>query len=57
MTHTMVTITIRDGDVRGLEHLTPEDTFDADYGRLLEKAEKRVLGVASPTGFEPVFWP
>jgi hypothetical protein len=46
-----------DGDVRGLEHLTPEDTFDGDYGRLLERAEKRVLGMASPTGFEPVFWP
>ena len=25
----------------GLEHLTPEDTFDADYGRLLEAASSR----------------
>jgi hypothetical protein len=41
---------LRDGDVRGTEHLTAEDTLDADYGRLLERAEKRVLGVASPTG-------
>ena len=26
------------GQLRGLEHLTHEDTFDADYGRLLENA-------------------
>ena len=37
---------IKDGDRRGTEHLTPEDTFDGDYGRLLERAE----GMASPRG-------
>ena len=26
----------------GTEHITAEDTFDADYGRLLEKAQKGV---------------
>jgi hypothetical protein len=29
---------IRDGDVRGIEHIGPEDTPDVDYGRLLERA-------------------
>jgi site-specific DNA recombinase len=33
--------------------ITAEDTVDADYGRLLERAY--VKGLASPTGFEPVF--
>ena len=39
------------GDTRGKEHLGPDDTFDSDYGRLLERAQsgKRV---ASPTGPE-----
>ena len=27
------------GDRTGLEHLTAEDTFDADYGRLLERMQ------------------
>ncbi len=39
----------------GLEDIGPEDTFDGDYGRLLERAY--VKGVASPAGFEPAFWP
>jgi hypothetical protein len=32
---------------------------EADFGRLLERAAMRLVrkGVASPTGFEPVFWP
>jgi hypothetical protein len=34
---------------------------EADYGRLLERAERRLATAykrsASPTGFEPVFWP
>jgi hypothetical protein len=35
-----------------------DDTLDGDYGRLLERAtEIYVKRVASPTGFEPVFWP
>jgi hypothetical protein len=46
-----------EGDVRGTEHLTPEDTFDADYGRLLDRAAKRVEGGTSPMGFEPMFRP
>ena len=38
-------------DNRGKEHLTPEDTFDGDYGRLLERAYDG-KGLASPTGRE-----
>ena len=42
----------------GSEGIGPEDTFDGDYGRLLERAyRKSVKVLASPTGFEPVFWP
>jgi site-specific DNA recombinase len=48
---------LKEGDVRGTEHLTVNDTNDQDYGRLLERAEKRGKGGSSPTGFEPVFWP
>jgi site-specific DNA recombinase len=29
---------LKDGDVRGTEHIGAEDTFDGDYGRLLERA-------------------
>ncbi|HVL69274.1 MAG TPA: recombinase family protein [Vicinamibacterales bacterium] len=43
----------------GWEHLTAEDTFDADYGRLLERAYERYArsgkGVASPDGIEQNF--
>ena len=39
----------------GLDGLGPEDTFDGDYGRLLDRVYGGVE--ASPTGFEPVFWP
>ena len=39
----------------GAEGIGPEDTFDGDYGRLLDAAQKHAGGVASPTGFEPVF--
>jgi hypothetical protein len=28
---------VTEGDVRGTEHLTAEDTLDGDYGRLLER--------------------
>ncbi len=31
------------------------DTLDADYGRLLSQFDGKCM--ASPTGFEPVFWP
>jgi hypothetical protein len=43
---------------RGVNVL-PEDTPDFDYGVLLERVQERIYGkgVASPTGFEPVFWP
>ena len=35
---------------------TSEDTWDGDYGRLLETQQTdHVKGMASPTGFEPVF--
>ena len=34
--------------IRGTEHIGPEDTFDGDYGRLLERACGK--GVARPAG-------
>jgi DNA invertase Pin-like site-specific DNA recombinase len=39
----------------GAEHLTADDTFDADYGRLLERATRAFYGkgMASPSGIEP----
>ncbi len=46
---------IAKGDLTGTENIRPEDTFDRDYGRLLDQFYGK--GVASPTGFEPVFWP
>ena len=47
---------VEEGDQRGVEHITPEDTFDLDYGTLLErhqptegkKRPKRVKRLASP---------
>ena len=39
-------------DNSGKEHLTPEDTFDGDYGRLLERAYDG-KGLASPRGNHP----
>ena len=32
----------------GTEHIGPEDTCDADYGRLLEAVQNRWKGLASP---------
>ena len=32
----------------GTEHIGPEETFDADYGRLLEQVQNNVKWVASP---------
>ena len=44
----------RDEAPLGHEHIGPEDTFEGDYGRLLEQAyRKGVKVLASPTGFEP----
>lgn len=41
-------------DRTGKEDIGPEDTFDGDYGRLLDRAyEKSVKVLASPPGFEP----
>jgi hypothetical protein len=40
---------VADRDLRGAEDLTPEDTNDADYGRLLERAEEREVRVKSPS--------
>jgi len=37
----------------GTEHIGAADTHDQDYGLLLERAYGK--GLASPTGFEPVF--
>ena len=36
---------------RGAEHIGPEDTFDGDYGRLLEGVNGK--WVARPAGLEP----
>ena len=47
-------------DLTGTEDIGPEDTFDGDYGRLLDRAYTQVFarkGVASPQGFEPWFQP
>lgn len=45
-------------DRRGLENTSPDDTFDGDYGRLLERAyEKSVKVLASPAGIEPASRP
>ena len=45
------------GDRRGTEHIGPEDTFEGDYGRLLEQSYARLegnrKGVASPRGLHP----
>jgi site-specific DNA recombinase len=43
-------------DLSSLDGIGPEDTFDGDYGRLLERAMNRAK-VASPPGFEPGFQP
>jgi hypothetical protein len=37
----------------GSQAFSPEDTWESDYGSLLEMAHRK--GMASPTGFEPVF--
>ena len=37
----------------GSEHIGPEDTFDADYGRLLERVCSNGKWVARPAGLEP----
>ena len=46
-------------DLAGTEDIGPEHTGEADFGRLLERADEKnnVRGLASPTGFEPVSWP
>ena len=46
--------TKREVSDEGTEHIGPEDTFNADYGRLLAAVQDRGKGLASPTGFEPV---
>src|SRR6185503_2148020 len=48
---------VKVGDLAGTEHITTEDTFEADYGRLLERAELaergNVKNVVTLVGFEP----
>ena len=39
--------------IEGIEHIGPEDTFDGDYGRLLEAAQNRGKGLASPREIFP----
>ena len=41
--------TKREVSDEGTEHISPEDTFDADYGRLLEAVQNRGKGLASHT--------
>ena len=36
-----------------VSRLTPEDTFDGDYGRLLERAQNSGKRLASPRGLDP----
>jgi hypothetical protein len=36
------------GVVSGTEHIGPSDTFDSDYGRLLEQVQNGGKGLASP---------
>ena len=38
----------------GTQHIGPEDTFDADYGRLLEAVQNRGKGLASPRGTDHI---
>jgi len=38
----------------GTERIGPDDTFDADYGRLLEAVQNRGKGLASPREFIPL---
>ena len=38
----------------GTEHIGPEDTFDTDYGRLLEAVQNRGKGLASPRGTDHI---
>ncbi len=44
---------IDQSDTTGREDIGPEDTFDGDYGRLLERAQNSGKRVASPRGILP----
>ena len=41
---------VQSGDTRGTEHIGPDDTFDGDYGRLLEKKLKNVKSESALVG-------
>ena len=41
----------------GTGHIGPEDTFDTDYGRLLEAVQNRGKGLASPRGIARMWTP
>ena len=44
------------GDLRGTKHITAEDTFEGDYGRIIESAQRALesgKSMASPAGVEP----
>ena len=48
-----------EGDTLGLEDIGPEDTFDGDYGRLLERAQnrgKRVASLSTPSWNQILAW-
>ena len=49
--------TKREVSYEGTEHIGPEDTFDADYGRLLEAVQNRGKGLASPMGIALMWTP
>ena len=49
--------TKREVSYEGTEHIGPEDTFDADYGRLLEAVQNRGKGLASPRGIALMWTP
>lgn len=45
------------GDLTGCEGITSEDTFDAEYGRLLDRASEGDTRVASPRGLAATWYP
>ena len=49
--------TKREVSYEGTEHIGPEDTFDADYGRLLEAVQNSEKGLASPRGIARMWTP
>ena len=50
---------VREVSYAGTEHIGPEDTFDADYGRLLEAVQnrgKRLASLSTPSWNQIMAW-